>query len=183
MTHAHHEVTSAVETPVVRETTLDEVKYTITVPYREGHVLTAEEAFALNGLFAENVSNNVRAAVRREAEVKEGKTPRKFSVEEIGEMLAETATTYKFGLRRARGQSAQDVDPIRRIGVEIAVNIIKAKLREAGKVLKAVDPDKLRAAAVKLFEGNEAIQAEAARRHAVSTNIGELALSDLDKAA
>jgi len=73
--------------------------FTIDAPYTEGHVLTAEEAAALNRLRAENIRNNVMR-----------KIPEGATHDEIQTTVTKYAKTYKFG-----GTTSRTMDPVERL--------------------------------------------------------------------
>lgn len=150
--------------------------YTFTAPirYAEGHVLTANEAGALNQTFHENLRNNFASKVRGKLEELYGakdETTGKIVVPEDAELSEEQfaelqtefnayAEQYEFGARRAGG-GRQPSDPVRRE----AENLAKAAVRQAlkSKGIKA-EADAIAEAAKRLVDTQPHWMETAARR-------------------
>jgi hypothetical protein len=99
----------------VREITIAGAVFQVPIKYREGHVLTAGEASALNQTFRENVRNNLAS--------KEGLTQ---------EQVNEYAAKYEFGERQAAVR-----DPIEAMALTIARRKVKAPKMTAAEITEA----------------------------------------------
>ena len=91
--------------------------YNVEARFAEGHVLTANEASALNQTFFENLRNNFAS------KAKEGADQAAFD---------EYAAFYQFGVRTGGGGSR---DPIEVEAMSIARDTVKDMIRKAGKKL------------------------------------------------
>lgn len=91
--------------------------YNVEARFAEGHVLTANEASALNQTFFENLRNNFAG------KAKEGADQAAFY---------EYAASYQFGVRTGGGGSR---DPIEVEAMSIARDTVKDMIRKAGKKL------------------------------------------------
>jgi hypothetical protein len=118
--------------------------FTIPAPYAEGHALNANEAAALNQLYAENVRNNSASRIKaaREAVEKEGG---EFSLDTymVGEgdaavtlrqSIEDYAANYEFGARRT--STREPVDPIQREAQRIAKELVSQQLGAKGIKIK-----------------------------------------------
>lgn len=157
-------------------------EFTVVVPYREGHVLTEVEANALNATFTENIRNNFTAQISSMKKEEGAMLP---SVEELQAKLDEYVSTYSFGLRRSRGQSASDANPVERMALSIAKGIIKNAIVKKGQSVRAVGGEKIAQLAEKLLAGTQGagIRNEASRRLAESAALGVDTLESLGIAA
>ena len=90
--------------------------YNVEARFAEGHVLTANEASALNQTFYENLRNNFAS------KAKEGADQAAFD---------EYAASYQFGVRTGGGSR----DPIEVEAMSIARDTVKDMIRKAGKKL------------------------------------------------
>lgn len=114
--------------------------FTISAPYTEGHVLTANEAAALNQLRAENVRNN--SASRIKAAIKAAEEAGvEFSLDTsmVGEgdeavtlrqSIEDYAENYEFGARRT--STREPVDPVQREALRIAKEVAATQLASKG---------------------------------------------------
>lgn len=91
--------------------------YNVEARFAEGHVLTANEASALNQTFFENLRNNFAG------KAKEGADQAAFD---------EYAASYQFGVRTGGGGSR---DPVEVEAMSIARDTVKDMIRKAGKKL------------------------------------------------
>ena len=80
-----------------------DIEFKVPQPYSEGHVLTAIEAKQLNQVFAENIANNQRAAIKK-AIAREGITVDQLDIVEINEAFAAVslASTRELGVDPAK---------------------------------------------------------------------------------
>lgn len=114
------------ETPR-RELTIQELTFAAPTPYTEGHVLTANEALALNQTLLENLRNNFASTVkaaREEAATNGGVVDEEALQVKFDEYAAE----YEFGARRIGARSS--VDPVEREAIKIAVANINSQLKK-----------------------------------------------------
>jgi hypothetical protein len=102
-------------------------------PYAEGHVLTPEEAAALNSLLLENIRNNARAKITKAKENFEKHNPGvAFSSEHLGTLpdaLKVYAENYTFSPVRP---PKAILDPVSAEAHKIARGLIEAALRRKG---------------------------------------------------
>lgn len=99
-------------------------------PFAEGHILSANEAAALNQTFSENIRNNLAKHFKENAENSE------FDPQAA---VDEYVPTYSFGVRRGRSVA----DPIEREAYRMALESVKEALKNAGYKLKEVGDEKL----------------------------------------
>ena len=159
------------------------VKFEVSTPYEQGHVLTAIEAGQLNQTRAENIGNNCRAKVKEALEI-ENEGEREKALAEVTAILANYDKTYVFtapGVRRA----ASSLDPTEKAAQKIARNYVLGKIKEAGfKSLKeylAADPgnqDKYDANVAKVMEA-PAVVKQAKEKVRLEAKEAELSLEDL----
>ena len=100
----------------------------ITPRYFEGHVLTPNEASALNQTYFENVRNNLASTV------KAAKETGSFDLAAFQTTVDEYSAAYQFGVRTGGGRSS---DPVKQAAMEIAREKVRAAITKAG--LKASD--------------------------------------------
>lgn len=158
--------------------TIQGFEFSIPARYAEGHVLNANEASAMNQLFAENVRNNAASKIKKaKAEAEEAGT--EFSLDadrgdEAGSLRQEIqayAETYEFGARVAR--ASEPVDPIQKEAYRIATDLVLGKLRDANvkkkdladgvfdeTVAKIQAGEKVQKLAIKRVKEREALAAE-----------------------
>jgi hypothetical protein len=150
-------------------------------PYVEGHVLTSNEASALNQTFAENVRNNCAGRVKANQKLQaEGAEGTKTDEELLAEFEA-YANSYEFGQRRVSAGVREDrMDPVEREARKIARDRVVVKLREKGFTLKSVSQERMEEL-VSTLSAKEDIRKEAERRVKQLTKISldELDLDDL----
>ena len=123
-------------------------KFTIASPYKEGYVLKANEASAMNQLLAENIRNNMASTVRNaklkqigwsEDKIKAAKAEQAnpaaegvqlgdAEVAELQSQIDEYVDGYEFGVR-----SGTRKDPLEREMEAISKAILDEALRSAGK--------------------------------------------------
>ena len=107
--------------PDMKSVTIAGKQFTLSVPYAEGHTLTAGEASQLNQVRHENIRNNLAKFIRENTTL---------SDEELQAKVAETDAAYVMGVRQAAGPGASR-DPIAVEARSIARTAIKAKLKAA----------------------------------------------------
>ena len=101
--------------------------FTIPQPYSEGHVLSANEASALNQTFAENIRNNM--ATKAKALKETGA----YDKEVFAGTVADYADEYEFGVRTGGGRTG---DPIMAEAMDITRELVRKALQRQGKSLK-----------------------------------------------
>lgn len=138
--------------------------------FKEGHVLTAVEAAALNQTYYENLANNWAPKVKKLK--KNGDTIPEEMLEAHRQEFATYATEYTF---RGKALSRTPTDPIGALAVKLAREKINEKLREKGIKKDDLPEGRYDELVNELALTNEAIRAEAKRRleamNAVSTDI------------
>lgn len=121
-----------------REITCQGVVFTVTAPYKEGHVVNAAEAHSLNQTRAENIRNNLAGRVKKaQKELPEGQT--ELPAETLTELAAIAEaydSEYEFSMASAGG-GARPKDPIEQEAVRLAKAAVAGKLREKGTTVKA----------------------------------------------
>lgn len=163
-------------------------EFTVPMRYAEGHVLTANEAAALNQTFHENLRNNFASSVRAKKEelfgVKDeasGKitVPEDASLEDdaISELQAKLdayAAEYEFARRTGGGRAP--ADPIEREALNLAKMAIRSALKQKGQ---KADADVIEAAAKQLIEQNPGFRETARQRVEQQNAIAQGALGDI----
>ena len=94
--------------------------FEVSIPYAEGHAITAVEAKVLNQTRAENIGNNFRKAV---AEAKE-----KGDLASVTAAIAEYDSAYTFSA--GGGTARTPIDPIEAEAYRIAKTVVKGKIQE-----------------------------------------------------
>lgn len=139
--------------------------------YAEGDTITALEAKALNQTRAENIGNNLRkriAALGTQIEV-EGKKVLQYAEDALASaqvMIEEAAASYQFNVRKV-GSGPRVTDPIAKIAMSLARDIITKKLVAQGKTWAAVskaNPEGLKAKQAE-FAARPDVRADAEKLH------------------
>lgn len=143
--------------------------FTVSPRYAEGHVLTANEANALNQTFFENLRNNFAG------KAKEGGSQADFDA---------YVETYKFGERTGGGGSR---DPVEVEAMNLARDAIKKSITAKGGKIADYKAAAISAAASKLIEQNPMFREKAKERVAqmqavASDTIGDDILAALTAA-
>ena len=123
-----------------KEITIGGAIVTITTPYEEGHAVNAAEAKALNQVRAENIANNCRKFVSDRKQ-----DDNTFSDEHLGEIASHVAAYddgYEFTLASVGG-GRKPVDPLEKECYRAAKEWVTAKIKEAGKLVKDYDKEKM----------------------------------------
>lgn len=137
--------------------------FNVPAPYAAGHVLTENEASALNGLLHENLRNNFAGKVKKASE--DGATP---DVEALQTELDEYAASYEFGVRRLGGGGGVKLDPVAREAVNLAKAAIYKALKAAGKSRKDYTPEQITDAANKLLDSEKGAEIKAVAQERVA---------------
>lgn len=148
-----------------RQITIAGLVFDVEDKYAEGHVVTANEAGALNQTRAENLRNNFASVVRKAQEAAnegnpEGADPIALDDTAIEALKAEfltVATTYEFGVR---GGGVRITDPVEREAVRLAKEQIDAAIKAKYGRLDAVDKDRYKEL-VADFAASDEVQAQA----------------------
>ena len=152
-------------------------EFSIPARYAEGHVLTVNEASAMNQLVAENVRNNAASKIKKAiAEANEAGVEFSLDAARDGDVtlrqeIQAYAESYEFGARATR--SAEPVDPVQKEAYRIAVELVNGKLRDGGikkkdlgegvfddTVTKAMANEKIQKLAKKRVAEREALASE-----------------------
>lgn len=131
---------------MTHQITISGKPYDVEARYAEGHVLTANEASALNQTFFENLRNNFASRA------KEGEDQTAFN---------EYAASYQFGVRTGGGGSR---DPVESEAMNMARDTIKATIKKAGKNVSDFSAKSISEAAVKLLDKDPTIRELAKKR-------------------
>lgn len=122
--------------PAVSDVTIEGLVFKIPSPFAEGHVVTANEAAALNQTFRENIRNNFASKAKSGKEA--GTSPEALQAD-----LDKYISEYEFGVRHGGG-GARVVDPIEREVRDIATAAVLAALQKAGVAKKDVSKEQLK---------------------------------------
>jgi hypothetical protein len=157
--------------------TIAEETFFIPQPYAEGHVLTSNEAGALNQLFAENVRNNLASKVKaaKEADAFDHDT---FQAEVVDDYTSK----YEFGVRTGGG--GRIGDPVQAEAIDIARDMVRDALRKKGYKLADVKAAQITELAKNvLAKGDatsEAIMTQARQRVEARRAIADIELDSLE---
>lgn len=121
-----------------REITINEVVLKVISPFKEGDVLTPEQAAVLNQTLAENLRNNFAGRVKEVKEAAGGAAG--VDLVSLQKELNEYTKEYTFGARRAAGIA---VNPVERIALSLAKPAVKQALVKAGKDPKSYTAEQL----------------------------------------
>lgn len=146
----------------LQEITIQNWAAKVPVPFGEGHILTENQANALNQIYAENVRNNFAKKVKdaREKAAKDG-----GQVDFVG-LQAELntyAASYEFGTRKGGGggETGLPKDPILRQAHVMARDMIRQQAKKKSWKLSA---EQVAGLVPQLLEKNPAILEEAKRQ-------------------
>lgn len=154
--------------------TISSRQFTVPTPFEDGHVITANQAAALNQVFAENLRNNFAGKVKAALEAGA------FDQDAMQSELDAYAESYEFGRSiSGGGGSAVRGDPVMSEARAIARAALSAKLRASGRKVSDVSKDKMDAAIAMLLERDPNIRAEAERRVAEKKALLESATSSV----
>lgn len=108
--------------------TIQGFDFTVPDRYSEGHILTENEAAALNQTYHENLRNNFASKVRAAKEAAGGNDP---DLEALQSALDAYAEAYVFG-KRVAGAPRAPADPVGKEAFSIARDAVKAAIRKKG---------------------------------------------------
>lgn len=179
--------------------TIQGIQLTVPAPFNTGHVVTENEAAALNQLLKENLRNNFAAKVRattlekyRETsgnkEAKSVDVPEDYelddtTIESLQTELDEYVASYEFGVRQSRGDSTAK-SPLEKEMYKVAGQLLRTALKAAGQKVKDIGgEDAFDAAVQTLVESNPKVKEEAERRLAATKEVAGINLADLGIAA
>lgn len=152
------------------ELTIAGVTFEAPERFKEGHVLTAVEAAALNQTYYENLSNNFSPKVKKLK--KNGDVVPDDLLAAIRGEFGQYAATYEF---RGKALSKAPTDPIGAIAVKLAKEKINEALRQKGIKKEQLPEGRYDELVNELALTNETIRAEAKRRlesmNAISTDL------------
>lgn len=104
--------------------------FSVPKPYTDGHVLTSNEAAALNQVFAENIRNNFAKTVATATDAGS------FDLEVFQSKLDEYVDGYEFGVRTGGG--GRSGDPVMVEAMSIARDLVRKAILKAGHKLSDV---------------------------------------------
>lgn len=119
--------------------------FTVEARYSEGHVLTANEAAALNQTFFENLRNNFAQRA------KDGEDQTAFD---------EYAASYEFGVRTGGGSR----DPVETEAMSLARDYVKQVIQKNGKKVSDYTAEQISTAAKQQVETNPVFREKAKER-------------------
>jgi len=135
--------------PTTKEITIAGEKFTISMPYGEGHKCTTAEAKALNQTRAENLRNNMAKLVKA---AKEDGT-----LAEMNGAVTKYDKEYEFTLASVGG--SRTMDPVEKEAKVLAREMIKQKLAADNRKLSDIPKDKLAEAVAKLADQDKVVSA------------------------
>lgn len=126
------------KTANVKEITVQGVPgLTVSIPYAEGHKITEAEAKALNQTRAENVGNNVRAAVKKMLDEAGNPDPVPAELKKaIQALVSEKDAEYEFTLQNVGGGTSR-LSPVETEARKMARDRVNAAIKEKGMTVKA----------------------------------------------
>jgi len=151
---------------------IQEMIFTASTPYAEGHSLTALEAKALNQTRCENLRNNFAKTVKTAKEAGD------LTVEQMQDLQAQFSAydqAYTFAERKA----ASAVDPVEKETWKLASKAVMAALRKKGYDPKTVEESKLESMIAGLIAKDSRFEEEARRRIESDANVAGNALDEL----
>jgi hypothetical protein len=152
--------------------------FTAPQPYAEGHVLSGNEATALNQTYAENLRNNFASKVKAAQEAGT------FDLEQFQSEFDEYASGYEFGVRSGGG-GGRSGNPVLVEAMNIARELVRKAIVKKGLKLadyKAADISaRAKAALDKGDATSESIMALAKQRVEAAKEITDIVL-DSDEA-
>lgn len=170
--------------PTHKEIIIQGLKFSVAVPYTEGHVITGAEAAALNQTRTENIRNNaakfVKAALEKAGTDEEGnQIPLD---DEAMEFLVDEVSTYdnayEFTLASVGG-GRQSTDPVDKEATRMARSLVSEEIRKAGKKIADFDKDQL-AAVIAQTAANPDVRAAAVEAVKQRQALAAASLSALD---
>lgn len=142
--------------------------FEVQCPFDAGYVLTEADARHLNQVRAENIGNNMRAAVKEHKE--------KGTLDQAQREVAEYDQKYTFAMP---GVGRVVRDPVEREARSIAREQLKLYLAQQGRKLKDADPEKLEARIEEISQREEVLK-EARTRVKQKQKFASTALEGLD---
>lgn len=143
-------VADTVETVATRQMVIAGIEFTVSLPYAEGHTVSAIEARVLNQTRSENISNGMRKKIEELRDVAgepdaEGKTSMigysAEALEKAAALVAEYDASYTFASPSAGPRKT--VDPLERMALTIARAHVTALIKQKGLKVKDVDAAKI----------------------------------------
>lgn len=165
--------------PIIHDTTpREEITiagqiFTVHRPYFEGHILSANEAAALNQVFGENLRNNFAGTVKKAVEAGA------FDHPTHQDLLDAYATSYEFGVRKAReggGSTRTPKDPVEAEALSIAKDKVRAAIKAKGGNPKDYSAADIASLAAQVLDKYPQIREVAARNVASASEIAEIEL-------
>lgn len=163
--------------------TIQGLQFDVPAPYADGHVCDANEAIALNQVFAENIRNNFSARIKKLheklVEQNSGNKDVEFPEDvkaELRTQLAEYSAEYKFNGRRMR---AEPIDPVGKEALKIARDIVREHLKKKNVDIKSLDEGVFDDLVDQVMEKYPAVREEAAARIAKAKSVASSVLESL----
>lgn len=158
-----------------KEITIKNELFIVPTPYAEGHVLTANEANALNQTYHENLRNNFASAVTAALQdAKAGTAP--FNRDALQAALDEYIAEYEFGSRR---QGSVAVDPVTKIALRIARDLVKKALIKQEKSVKDYSAEQIAALAEGVLAKHPHIRESAQQEYDIKKAAAATVLDDI----
>lgn len=148
-------------TDAVQSLTIQGLKFQIAAPYAKGHLLSEQEAAALNQLFSENIRNNCANLVKEAKDAAGDSSLSDAALDELGTKIDDYASKYTFAGKR---QSRTPVDPIARMIERLAREAVTEAARAKGHKVKEWPDGKMEKLVEMYIAKYPAITEEAKRR-------------------
>lgn len=134
--------------------------------YAEGHVLTANEAAALNGLRRENLRNNFAAKIANLLKQNNISEPTPEILAKLHEMFEVEKAEYQFNVRRRAAGASEGADPIDKLTYSLARQLLTNMLKANGLKVKDVSEEDREALIEELIAGSPDIRKTAEAQYA-----------------
>jgi hypothetical protein len=157
--------------------------FNVNPPYTEGHALTANEARQFNQTWREAIRNNLAKKIT------EQKDAGAFDKDQAQGLVDQYAGEFEFGARSGSGRGP--ADPVESEALDMAREIIRAAVKNAGRKFKSkknpdgVTAEQVTEAAHKMLAGpkGETLRAQAKERVEARTAAAGEAAAELGLAA
>lgn len=168
------------------QVTIQGIQFDLSMPYKEGHVLTPGEASQLNQVRFENIRNNFAATVRKAADeyrkanglAEDADVPSsELDTEDLQEKLSAYEADYEMGVRSGPTGPRLSKDPVLREAERIAEEKVKVALKKKGVSINSVPKEKMAQFISGVISKYPEITEEAKRRVSVAADIALDAIS------
>ena len=162
---------TATETPTSRDIIIQGESFAVSLPYSEGHTLTAVEAKVLNQTRCENIRNNQAKGI------KEAQAAGTYDHKATTKLVNQYDADYTFAMPGA-GTARRSMDPIEKEARAIARQMLVGKLKEANRKLKDLDKAKV-AEVIEKWSALDAVLKAAKKVVAERTALADVSLEEI----